>query len=146
MATTVTESLLVRRPVDEVAAVATDPGVLLPTVAGLGRFAFISRAEDGSELWDMFLDIGTVHVGGRVHVVRRDRALVWDAVRGTRHSMRVEVTEQGDDALVTMAMTVELAGRLLGRVAELVARGIARRHLVAGLQQIRHRVEFSPLR
>ena len=143
MATTVTESLVVRRPVDVVASIAADPATLLPTMAGMGRFEFISRDADGSEQWDMFLDVGAVHVGGRVHVVRTPRGLSWEAVRGTRHTVVLTVEEHGDDALVTLAMTVELAGAVLGRVAELLARGIARRHLVAGLQQIRHHAEFG---
>lgn len=144
MATTATESIVVRRPVDVVAEVATDPGVLLPLVAGLGRFAFISRYDDGTEEWDMFLDIGAIHVGGRVLVVTADRSLTWRSVRGTRHSMVVEVADHPDGAVVTMAMTVQLGGLVLGRAAELLARGIAGRHLVAGLEQLRHHLEFGP--
>lgn len=143
MATTVRESVVVRRPVDVVAKVATDPGHLLPTVAGLGRFAFIDRAPDGSEEWDMFLDIGTVHVGGRVRVVPRGHSLTWESSRGTRHSMLVTVVSHPDGSLLTLEMTVDLAGALFGRAAELLARGIARNHLAAGLQQLRHHIEFE---
>ncbi|KAA1426198.1 hypothetical protein [Nocardioides antri] len=143
MATTATESVVVRRPLDVVAKVATDPGVLLPLVAGLGRFRFIGRLDDGTEEWDMFLDIGAIHVGGRVHVVSAAPTLTWQSVRGTRHSMLVEVTEHPDGATVTMAMTVELGGLVLGRLAERIARGIAGRHLVAGLEQLRHHLEFG---
>jgi hypothetical protein len=144
MATTATESIVVRRPLEEVAKIATDPGVLLPLVAGLGRFEFIERAQDGTEEWDMFLDIGAIHVGGRVQVVSAPPTLSWQSVRGTRHSMVVEVSDHPDGSLVTMAMTVQLGGLLLGRAAELLARGIAGRHLVAGLEQLRHHLEFGP--
>jgi uncharacterized membrane protein len=144
MATTATESVVVRRPVEEVAKVATDPGVMLPLVAGLGRFEFIRRNDDGTEEWDMFLDIGAIHVGGRVHVVPAASQLTWESVRGTRHAMVVEVTDHPDGAEVTMAMTVQLGGLVLGRVAERLARGIAGRHLVAGLEQLRHHLEFGP--
>jgi hypothetical protein len=143
MATTARESVVVRRPFDVVAKVATDPGVLLPLVAGLGRFDFIRRAEDGTEEWDMFLDIGAIHVGGRVRVVSEPPELTWASVRGTRHSMRVEVTEHPDGAEVSMAMTVQLGGLVMGRLAERLARGIAGRHLVAGLEQLRHHLEFG---
>lgn len=143
MATTATESIVVRRPLEVVAKVATDPGVLLPLVAGLGRFEFIERGADGTEEWDMFLDIGAVHVGGRVHVVSAAPTLTWQSIRGTRHSMLVEVTDHPDGAEVTMAMTVKLGGLVLGRVAELLARSIAGRHLVAGLEQLRHHLEFE---
>jgi len=144
MATTATESVVVRRPVEEVAKVATDPGVMLPLVAGLGRFEFIGRNDDGTEEWDMFLDIGAIHVGGRVHVVPAGSQLTWESVRGTRHAMVVEVTDHPDGARVTMAMTVQLGGLVLGRVAERLARGIAGRHLIAGLEQLRHHLEFGP--
>jgi len=144
MATTARESIVVRRPLEVVAKVATDPGVLLPLVAGLGRFEFIERSADGTEEWDMFLDIGAIHVGGRVHVVSAAPTLAWQSVRGTRHSMLVEVTDHPDGSEVTMAMTVQLGGLVLGRLAELLARSIAGRHLVAGLEQLRHHLEFDP--
>lgn len=143
MATTATESVVVRRSFDMVAKVATDPGVLLPLVAGLGRFEFIRRDADGSEQWDMFLDIGAIHVGGRVRVVSDAPTLTWKSVRGTRHAMQVEVTDHPDGAQVTMAMTVQLGGLIMGRAAELLARGIAGRHLAAGLEQLRHHLEFE---
>jgi carbon monoxide dehydrogenase subunit G len=143
MATTARESVVVRRPFDVVAKVATDPGVMLPLVAGLGRFDFIGRADDGTEEWDMFLDIGAIHVGGRVRVVSDPPTMTWRSVRGTRHSMRVEVTEHPHGAEVSMAMTVQLGGLVMGRLAERLARGIAGRHLVAGLEQLRHHLEFG---
>lgn len=143
MATTVTESIVVRRPAEVVAAVTTDPSVLLPRVAGLGRFAFIALNDDGTEEWDMFIDIGAIHVGGRVVVTSDDRTLSWEAVRGTRHRTVVEVRDHPEGSEVTMAMTVDLAGAVLGWAAERLARGIARRHLVAGLEQLRHHAEFE---
>jgi carbon monoxide dehydrogenase subunit G len=144
MVAKISESIVVRRPIEDVAPAATDPHVLLPLIAGLGRFAFIADAPDGSQKWDMFLDIGAVHVGGRVRVVTDGRVLTWESERGTRHTMRVEVTEDGDHALVSMRMEVHLGGLVLGRVAELIARGIAGRHLVAGLEQLRHHLEYGP--
>ena len=47
MSTMVERSIVVRRPVDEVAATATDPRVVLPIVGGLGRFSELSTDEDG---------------------------------------------------------------------------------------------------
>ncbi|WP_183095851.1 hypothetical protein [Nocardioides stalactiti] len=145
MATTAAERIVVRRPFEEVAKVATDPQVLLPLVAGLGRFKFIRDNGDGSEEWDMFLDIGAIHVGGRVRVVSTPPTLSWASVRGTRHTMAVEVTEHPQGAEVSMTMTVQLGGLVMGRIAEFVARGIAGRHLVAGLEQLRHHLEFGDL-
>lgn len=57
--------------------------------------------------------------------------------------MQLDVAKEGADSLVTITMTIDLAGAVTGRIAELLARGIARRHLQAGLQQLRHHVEFE---
>ncbi len=143
--TNVTESVLVRRPVDDVAPRATDPDVILPLISGLGRFSLITRRPDGTELWDVFLDVGSIHIGGRVEVpVPEPTVLYWESVRGTRHSCRLEVTDEGGDSRLSITMSLELAGGLLAaRVAGFLAGGIVRRHLQAGLEQLRHHLEYE---
>ena len=144
MSTTVQQSIVVRRPVNEVAATATDPRVVLPIIGGLGRFRELNTDENGLGEWDVFIDIGSVHVGGRVVVDRPGpRTLTWHAIRGTHHQLELTVDEHGDHARVTIAMSLQLAGLVLGRIAETLARGIMARHLDAGLQQLRHHVEFE---
>ena len=94
MGTTVQRSVVVRRPVDEVAAIVTDPRVLLPIIGGLGRFKELATDADGFGEWDLFLDIGAVDVGGRVIVERPGpRKLAWHAIRGTRHQLELTADE-----------------------------------------------------
>ena len=144
MSTAVRRSITIRRPVDEVAIIATDPRVVLPIIGGLGRFKELATDADGLGEWDLFIDIGSVHVGGRVVVERPEpRRLTWHAIRGTRHQLVLTVAEEGDDARVTIVMSLQLAGLVLGWVAETLARGIMARHLDAGLQQLRHHIEFD---
>jgi carbon monoxide dehydrogenase subunit G len=144
MSTTVRRSITIRRPVDEVAAIATDPRVVLPIIGGLGRFKELATDAGGLGEWDLFIDIGSVHVGGRVVVERPEpRRLTWHAIRGTRHQLALNVEEEGDNARVTITMSLQLAGLVLGWVAETLARGIMARHLDAGLQQLRHHAEFE---
>jgi hypothetical protein len=144
MSTTVERSVTIRKSVHDVVAIATDPRVVLPIVGGLGRFRELNTDEDGLGEWDVFIDIGSVHVGGRVVVERPGtRTLTWHAIRGTRHQLALTVDEDGKDTRVTIAMSLQLAGFVLGRVAETLARGIMARHLDAGLQQLRHHVEFE---
>lgn len=144
MSTSVSRSVLIRGPVDVVAKVATDPRIVLPIVGGLGRYKELATDDDGLGEWDVFLDVGSVHVGGRVVVERPSpRTLSWHAIRGTRHKLDLTVEERGDHARVTIAMSLHLAGFVLGRIAETLARGIMVRHLDAGLQQLRHHVEFQ---
>lgn len=139
MATTVTESIVVRRSVDEVAAEVTNPEVVLPVMGGFGRFRKLGELE-----WDLYLDVGSIHVGGRVLLEPGETSLGWQSVRGTVHRALIAVTPAEDGhSRVTMTLTLEFAGLVTGRLAELLARGIARRHLQAGLQQLRHHVEFG---
>ena len=144
MSSTVRRSITIRRPVDEVAAIATDPRVVLPIIGGLGRFKELATDVQGLGEWDLFIDIGSVHVGGRVVVERPEpRRLTWHAIRGTRHQLALNVDEEGENARVTITMSLQLAGLVLGWVAETLARGIMARHLDAGLQQLRHHAEFE---
>ena len=143
MATTVTESVGVRRGVHEITKRATDPAVVLPLMGGLGRFQHIDTQADGTQHWDVFLDVGSLHVGGRVEVRSGEHSLTWRSTRGTRHSARLDVRPAGEHSVLRMELTVEFAGAVTGRVTELLARGIVRRHLQAGLQQLRHHLEFE---
>jgi hypothetical protein len=146
MGTTVRRSVTVHRPVPEVVEVATDPLVVLPIVGGLGRFEQIDTDASGVGEWDLFLDVGSVHVGGRVVVERPDPSrLTWHSIRGTHHQLELTVADgsMAGESLVTIAMSLQLAGFLTGRVAELLASGIMARHLEAGLQQLRHHLEFE---
>lgn len=139
MVTSVTESVVVRRPVGEVAAAATDPDRLLPMVCGAGRFHHVR-----DQVYDVFIDVGTIHVGGRVAVTTPDdRTLTWQSVRGTENGFELHVTEHPDGALVTATLRIKLYGLVMARISEFLARGIVSRHLVSGLQQLRHDVEHG---
>jgi len=140
-----TRSVSIRGDFDEIAKTATDPDVVFPIMGGFGRFELIDRYSDGTQEWDLYLDVGSIHVGGRVAVDApgADR-LTWRSIRGTHHSARLEVSRDDGGALVTMTVTVELAGRLIvGWVAQFLADGILGRHIEAGLQQLRHRIEYE---
>ena len=112
----VVRSIRVRRPVDEVAAFVTDPHRVLPVVPGFARFAFVGST-DGAEEWDVFLEIGTLHVGGRVEVTRPSAThLSWRSDRGTWHRFDLVVEPLADDpraALVRMEIEYALSGLLM---------------------------------
>ncbi|MGD9620062.1 MAG: SRPBCC family protein [Mycolicibacterium sp.] len=142
---TVTRSTLVRAGVDEVAKIATDPDVVFPIMGAFGRFECIQRHPDGSQEWDLYLDVGTIHAGGRVLVEPpSDCCLDWHSIRGIQHSAHIDVAPAADGATVTMTISIQFAGRLLaGWVTGLLADGILARHIEAGLQQMRHRIEYG---
>ena len=140
----VTRSALVRRPVDEVSKVATDPDVVFPIIGGFGRFDLIARNPDGSEEWDLYVDVGTIHMGGRVLVEPPSGdTLVWRSRRGLHQNGRIEVSPADGGTLVTMSITVEFAGMLSAWVTSLLANGILARHIEFALQQLRHHIEYG---
>ena len=58
----------------------TDPRRLLSEIETLSRFRFIESGDDG-ELWDVYLDSGTVHLGGRVLITSPDKnRMQWKSV------------------------------------------------------------------
>lgn len=142
MASTVVESVLVRRPFEEVAKVATDAGAVLPLVGG--RVSLLREYTDGSAEWDLFLDVGTIHVGGRVVVRPTDgTTLSWQSIRGTRQSAVLEVSPEGEHTRVTVTTTTEFTGLLFAAMTGWLARGIVGRHVRAGLEQLRHQLEHG---
>jgi hypothetical protein len=142
---TTSRSVLVRRPVEEVAKSATDPGVVLPALGALGRVSCLDRHPDGTQEWDLFVIVGTIHVGGRVLIENPswDR-MAWRSLRGKRHTARVDVAPADDGATITMSVTTEFAGALSGPLTGLLAGPILGRYLEATLEQLRHRIEYGP--
>lgn len=142
----VVRAINVRRSYDEVAAFVTDPHRVLEVIPGFARFAFIgpARSEPGSEEWDVFLEVGTFHVGGRVVVSRPSvNRLEWRSLRGTQQHFSMAVEPLGDHARLTMTLRYTLQGLVVSRLSELLARGMVTRHLEAGLQQVRHHLEYG---
>lgn len=139
-----TRSVFVRRPVDEVAKVATDPDVVFGIIGGFGKFDCVERKPDGSQEWDLHLDVGSIHVGARVLVEPPSgNTLVWQSQRGTRHNARIEVSEAEGGARITMSVSAQFAGLLAGWLTGVLANGILARHVVAGLEQLRHHIEYA---
>ena len=141
----VTRSVTVRRPHEEVAAFVTDPHRVLEVIPGFARFAYVGEGPGPTdEVWDVFLDVGTLHVGGRVLVSHPSASrLEWHSQRGTTHSFSMTVEPLGEHSRLTMTLAYTFTGWVSARVTELVARGIAARHLDAGLEQIRHLLEHE---
>ena len=141
----VTRSITVRRPHEAVAELTTDPHEVLQVIPGFGRFSYVADgAGAGEEEWDVFLQVGTLHVGGRVLVSRPSpHRLEWHSLRGTNHSFAMTVEPLGELSRLTMSLGYTLPGGVAARLTELVARGIVARHLEAGLEQIRHELEHE---
>jgi hypothetical protein len=147
MSQQVVRAINIRRPYDEVAAFATDPHCVLEVIPGFARFAYIADVDQpGGEEWDVFLEVGTFHVGGRVLVTRpsADR-LEWRSLRGTQQQFALVVEPLGEGARLTMTLRYTLQGLVISRLSELLAKGLVTRHLEAGLQQVRHHLEYGDL-
>jgi Polyketide cyclase / dehydrase and lipid transport len=139
----VTVSRHVRCPVDESIAFITDPHKLLSKMDTLSRCRFIESGDEG-ELWDVFLDSGTVHLGGRVLISTPDgNRLHWKTVRGTRHSFDAVVEPDGEGTLLTMSLTFSVTGFAVAWISEMIGRGLVARNLDAIAEEIRHHLEFE---
>ena len=146
MAQTVVRAINIRRSYDEVALFVTDPHCVLAAIPGFARFAFIGPAQavPGGEEWDVFLEVGTFQVGGRVVVTKPSvNRLEWRSLRGTRQRFSMAVEPLGDSARLTMTLRYELSGLVISRVSELLAKGLVTRHVEAGLQLVRHQLEYG---
>lgn len=146
MSQRVVRAINIRRSYDEVAAFVTDPHCVLAAIPGFARFAFIGPADrvPGGEEWDVFLEVGTFHVGGRVVVTKPSvNRLEWRSLRGTQQEFSMVVEPLGRDARLTMSLRYELQGIVVSRISELLAKGLVTRHVEAGLQQVRHQLEYG---
>lgn len=141
---TVSRSITVAAPVARVAAVVTDPAAVFELIGALGRTKLVATHADGSQDWDLYLDIGTMFLGGRVTVdPPTPDAISWRSTRGTRHDAHAEVVGADGGARVTMTTTVQFSGMVTGRLAAWLSRDILGRQIDAGLQRLRHRVEWT---
>ena len=140
----IVRAINVRRPYDEVAAFVTDPARALAAIPGFARFSYQGPGEPEGEEWDVFLEVGTFHVGGRVLITTPSpNRIAWTPLRGTSSHFQMLVEPLGEQARLTMEMEYSLNGLLLARVTELLVRGAVSRHLEAGLQEMRHRLEYG---
>ncbi len=142
----VVRAINVRRPYAEVAQFVTDAHSVLQVIPGFARFSYIgdSDADPEAQEWDVFLEVSTLHVGGRVLVTKPSpNRLEWRSLRGTDQRFTIEVEPLGDETRLTMSMSYGLSGLVISRISELLARGLVTRHVEAGLQQVRHHLEYG---
>jgi hypothetical protein len=142
MPQTVSVSCHIRRPVEDIGSFISDPQELFTTVSNFSRCRFIEAKDDG-ELWDVYLDSGTIYLGGRVLITSSPGCLSWRSVRGTRNSFEARTEKDGDGSRLTLALTFSASGFAIARISELIGRGLVARNLEAAAQEIRHHLEFE---
>ncbi|MHA7652518.1 SRPBCC family protein [Mycobacterium sp. ML4] len=143
MTQTVTVSRHINCPFATAAGIVTDPHQLFPKVSTFSRCRFVKSRDDG-ELWDVYLDSGTIQLGGRVLITPPTGSLLkWRAVRGTRHSFAALVEPEGDGSRLTLTLTFSTTGLGVARISEWLGRGLAARNLEAAAEEIRHYLEFE---
>ena len=143
MTQTVSVSRHIRRPLDESGAFISDPHKLLSALSTLSRCRFIESCDDG-ELWDVFVDSGTVQLGGRVLVTQpADSRLQWRSVRGTRHSLEAFVEAEDEGSRLTISLTFSVTGLGIAWISEMIGRGLVARNLEAIAEEVRHHLEFE---
>jgi hypothetical protein len=142
MPQTVSVSSHIRHPVEDTGSFISDPHQLFAHVSTFGRCRFIEAHDDG-ELWDVYMDSGTIYLGGRVLITSGPNCLSWRSVRGTRHSFTASVEKDGDRSRLTLSLTFSASGFAIAWISELIGRGLVARNLEAAAQEIRHHLEFE---
>jgi hypothetical protein len=142
MPQTVSVSSHIRRPVEEAGSFISDPHKLFALVSTFSRCRFIEATDDG-ELWDVYMDSGTIYLGGRVLITSGPNCLSWRSVRGTQHSFGARVEKDGDGSRLTLSLMFSASGFAIARMSELIGRGLVARNLEAAAQEIRHHLEFE---
>lgn len=143
MTQTVTTVRHIDCPLEVSGAFVTDPRALFPQVSTFSRCSFVKTRDDG-DLWDVYLEGGTIHLGGRVLITPPTGSLLtWRAVQGTRHSFSALVEPDGDGSLLTLTLTFSTSGFGFARLSEWLARGLVSRNLEAAAEEIRHHLEFE---
>lgn len=143
--TTVTKTIRVHRPAPEMTAILEDPDQLMSIVSGFGRATYLRTRMDHSQEWDLFFQLGTMYIGGRVLVETTGSELLgWHSISGFTHSSRFTVRPCGTAECEVEATTVlSLDGMLAARVAGLLVRGFIGRNLEATLESLRHYAEYG---
>lgn len=143
MTQTVTVTRHVRCPFEASASFITDPHQLFPQVSTFSRCRFVKSHADG-ELWDVFLDSGTIQLGGRVLIKHPTGSLLkWRSVQGTRHAFSALVQPEDDGSRLTLTLTFSATGLGIARLSEWIGRGLVGRSLEAAAEEIRHHLEFE---
>ncbi|MBV9723336.1 MAG: SRPBCC family protein [Mycobacterium sp.] len=142
MPQTVSVSCHIRRAVEETGSFISDPHKLFAHLSNFSRCRFIEADDDG-ELWDVYMDSGTIYLGGRVLIKSVPGCLSWRSVRGTRNSFVASVEEEDGGSRLTLSLTFSASGLAIARISELIGRGFVARNLEAAAQEIRHHLEFE---
>lgn len=142
MTQTVSVTRRIRCSADEVGLFITDMHKLVPEVSAFKRCRYIEDTSDG-QVWEIFMQSGTIFLGGRILASTRPRRLEWHSLRGTRHYFQASVEDDGDDSRLTLTLTFSLAGLGTSWFTELIGRGIASRTLEAAAEEIRHYLEYG---
>lgn len=143
MTQTVTVSRHIDCPFDIGGAFITDPHALFPKVSTFSRCRFVKARDDG-ELWDVYMESGTIQLGGRVLITPpRGSLLKWRAVQGTRHSFTALIEPDGGGSRLTLTVTFSTTGLGVARLSEWLGRGLVTRHLESAAEEIRHYLEFE---
>lgn len=140
----ITRSVTVHRPADEVRAVVSRPADVMAVVGEFGRTSPVEVPADGPQVWEVFIVIGTMYVGGKVQVeVPAAGELAWHSVSGIRSHAYLQVTDDGDGARITSTVGFHLDGLLSGVAASWLLRSVIGRYADAVLERLRHRIEYG---
>lgn len=147
---TVTRSIVVDRPADEVFALVDAPSRYPEFFRGITRWESRSKRKRGvGARYRVLMKVGSIEAGGTIVVTERieNRRIGWTAEKGIRQDGRWELRPVDDDATeLELEVTFDLSGGPVGALVERIAARIVSRNLWATLLAARRLVEEAILK
>ena len=145
----VTRSIEVARPAEEVFALVDDPARYPDFFKGITRWESRSKRKRGvGARYRVLMKVGSIEAGGTVVVTERieNRRIRWKAEQGIRQEGRWELKPVGNDSTeLSLEVTFDLSGGPLGALVERMTGRIVSRNLWATLLAARRLVEEAAL-
>jgi ribosome-associated toxin RatA of RatAB toxin-antitoxin module len=146
----VTRSIRIDRPPEEVFALVDDPARYPDFFKGITRWESRSKRKRGvGARYRVLMKVGSIEAGGTVVVTERieNRRIGWTAEQGIRQEGRWELKPLDDATEVSLEVTFDLSGGPIGSLVERMAGRIVSRNLWATLLAARRLVEdATPVR
>ena len=143
----ITRSIRIEHPPDEVFALVDDPTRYPDFFKGITRWESRSKRERGvGARYRVLMKVGSIEAGGTVVVTERidNRLITWKAEQGIRQEGGWELRPlDGNATELSLEVTFDLSGGPLGALVERMTGRIVSRNLWATLLTARRLVEDS---
>jgi acyl-CoA synthetase (AMP-forming)/AMP-acid ligase II/uncharacterized membrane protein len=144
----VEQQIFVEALPDDVWEIVTTPSVYQRFMEGLTRWETEGEQELGlGARYSMRLRVGSADVGGLIEIVEWDepRDMAWTSLLGVDHRGRWRLRERDGGTLVTLRLSYQAPGGMLGAITDRVAAPIVSGNLERSLENLKRLIEGEPM-